>query len=119
MQVALLRKKVRKYHCPFQGVYPEASFAQKSWNGHKEGGGEGESSTEKKSHPPHRIVEKFAFHPFHETSTSFRLPTNQFVSPPTSARSIVIIVPRSHPFATPQIAMLWKFHHQAACRKVA
>ena len=25
----------------------------------------------KKSRPSHRVVEKFAFHPFHETSTSF------------------------------------------------
>lgn len=32
MQVAALpRKKVRKYRCPFQGVYPEASFVQKGW----------------------------------------------------------------------------------------
>lgn len=25
----------------------------------------------KKSRSPHRVVEKFAFHPFHKTSTSF------------------------------------------------
>lgn len=40
MQVALLWRKVRKYRCPFQGVYPEASFAQKGWNDRKEGGKE-------------------------------------------------------------------------------
>lgn len=55
MQVAALpRKKVRKYRCPFQGVYPEASFVQKGWGTavRKEKAEERESPMEKTSRPP-------------------------------------------------------------------
>jgi len=56
----------------------------------------------KKSRPPHRIVEKFAFHLFHETSTSFHSFPYESIRI-TSAR---FIAPRCRPFATPQIAAL-------------
>lgn len=120
MQVTLLRKKVRKYRCLFKKSIRKLHSRKRVGTAIKEEGGEGESPTEKKSRPPHR--KSLRFIPFTRLRrASIRLLTNQFVSPPTSARFIVviIIVPHSHPFATLEIAMLWKFYHQAACRKVA
>lgn len=118
MQVAPLRRKVRKYRCPFQRVYPGASFVQKGWNGREEGeGGGGESPMGKKSRPPRRVVEKFAFHPFHETSTSFHSSLYESIRI-TSDLSLL------HRHRRPSFSLLCKLprsenSRQAACRKVA
>jgi len=60
----------------------------------------------KKSRPPHRIVEKFAFHPFHETSTSFHSSPYESIRITSDLGPLHRRRPSLSPLATLQIAAL-------------